>query len=182
MTKWTTLGEQWNVPDLLKYTHLKSSKVLPLAPSPSVDPGVRCHWIEVKPPMYLWSKIRWFLMRKYLDMKSLTQRYSNTTLFWPLAPYNTLFWPLAPPKAWTLVQVLMLSEKWLSRYGLVENVDEVWGERECIRLGWYNSSLALHEVELKILKNVIFRWNIFNYIFLIQGFISSHKQCTHKTL
>ena len=47
---------------------------LPLAQLSGMDPGVGCQRIKVKPPIYLWSKYKCFLMRSYLDMKILKQK------------------------------------------------------------------------------------------------------------
>ena len=58
----------------------------------------------------------------------------------------------------------MLSDKWLSRYGLLENFTKCDGNGNAYNLGDYNSSFALRAVELisntymylKIFMNLIF--------------------------
>ena len=59
----------------LQLSMLLQLQFVNVAPTLGVDPGVRCHRIKEKPPMYIWSKYKCFLARSYLDMKILKQNY-----------------------------------------------------------------------------------------------------------
>ena len=47
------------------------TKFWPLAPPPSMEPGVRCHGMKVNPKLYLWSKSEWFLISGYQEMDKI---------------------------------------------------------------------------------------------------------------
>ena len=174
MTKWITVDEQGNVPDLLKYTQLKSSKFLPLAPSPSVVPGVRCNWIEVKPPMYLKVQDKMISDEKIFWYEKLNTAIQHSSPIQPSiltssptqgidpGPSMNAFWKVVV-KIWTC------RECWWSLKN--ENVYD-----------WGDTIAHLHFMKLKILKIYNFQMKYFLFYFIIQGFIASHKQCTHKTL
>ena len=113
----------------------------PLAPPPSMNPGMCSFGMSEDPPRYLSFKFKCFMISDCRDIYIwITSTHMHTTLqrcprFWPLTPTPGISsWVCSfgisenPPRY--LFQIWMLCDKLQLRYRHLKNFNAVWLERE----------------------------------------------------
>ena len=118
----------------LNTTFWSCPRFWPLSLPPGMDPGVLCNGMKANPTLFLRSKSECFLMSGYQDMDYIL--YFGDVLDFDFKPHPRTWTLGSGVVEWTLtlqamVQVWMLSDKWFSRCGLLENYSteilNVWG-------------------------------------------------------